>query len=425
MRQVPKLKLFTVIMSSEFGNNMLLPLLTFIFFSTNSPLFANSPTMAKRSMLFGLCLSLYKISGVIGCTILSGFSDIFGRKFALYCTLSGLLIVASCGVTALYLHNPFLLISGYVLVGFLDVNLANGPAIIGDISTAQNRTANMATIQCVIAVGACLGPILGGQLANQHYIQTAYALPFFIAAVIAIINLLIIHYCPETLIKPAQRTTISFIKIAKDYWGLLQVENVMRMFSLLMLSQLSWSSYYQFIPPTLKNIFHYSPAKVGIFVGLIAFWLILAAGIIIRILLKFFNNRQLMCYAVTAVLAGTLLSWYASEHPAFSGSEFLLWLSPLPTAMGDVIFFSLFTSLLSQSLSPYQQGKAMGLTRTIATLIWSLSALAGGMLTAWHANGALLFAPAGALVLLVLLNFSSQKLAFINRNREDYCDTVS
>ena len=200
MRQVPKLKLFWVVMSSELGNNMLLPLLTFIFFAANSPLFSSPVSMARRSLLFGLCLSLYKISGVIGCTLLTALSDHCGRKTALNATLAGLLMVASCGMAALYLHSPALLISGYVLVGLLDTNLATAPAIASDMSSPQNRIVNMATMQCVISLGACIGPVIGGQLANHPLLlQTSYAAPFLIASIIAVVSLILIQYCPETL----------------------------------------------------------------------------------------------------------------------------------------------------------------------------------------------------------------------------------
>ena len=383
MRQVPKLKLFTVVMSSEFGNNMLAPLLSFIFFAANSPLFSQSTSMAKRSLLFGLCLSLYKIGGVVGCTIITALSDQFGRKLALNCTLTGLLIVSSFGAAALYLHSPALFIGGFLLVGLLDTNLATGPAIIGDISDNQNRVRNMATIQCVISLGACIGPIIGGQLANHQWlIKTAYAAPFLIAVIIAIISLIIIQYCPETLMDKSAVDKISLKNIVRDYRQLLKSRHVAWLFLLLILCQVSWSSYYEFIPPTLKNIFHFSPAAVGWFVGLIAFWLILATGVVIRPLLRIFNYQQLMWLSIGAVAGGTLLSLFASENPASSISQALLWISPIPTAMGDVIFFSLFTSFLSQSVTAHQQGKAMGLTRTIATLVWSLTAMLGGCLLA-------------------------------------------
>ena len=41
MRQVPKFKLFTVIMSSELGNNMLAPLLVLSFLRQIAPCFRN------------------------------------------------------------------------------------------------------------------------------------------------------------------------------------------------------------------------------------------------------------------------------------------------------------------------------------------------------------------------------------------------
>ncbi len=416
MRQVPKLRLFWVVMSSELGNYMLLPLLTFIFFAANSPLFSSPVSMTKRSLLFGLCLSLYKISGVIGCTLLTALSDHCGRKTALNATLAGLLIVASCGLAALYLHSPALLIGGYVLVGLLDTNLATAPAIASDMSGAQNRIVNMATMQCVISLGACIGPVIGGQLANHPLLlQTSYAAPFLIASIIAVVSLILIQYCPETLVEKTALPSWPLKKIAMDYWRLIRTPHIAWLFLLLILCQFSWSSYYEFIPPTLKNIFHFSPAMTGWFVGLIAFWLIMASGVVIRLLLRAFNYRQLMWLSIGAVAFGTLLSLFASENSLNPWSRYALWFSPLPTAMGDVIFFSLFTGFLSQSVSSGQQGKAMGLTRTIATLVWSFTALLGGGLLAWHPNGALLFAPAGALVLLAIFGFSAQPFRFINR----------
>ncbi len=414
MRQVPKFKLFTVIMSSELGNNMLAPLLTFIFFAANSPLFSQPVSMAKRSILFGLCLSLYKIGGVIGYTIITALSDHFGRKLALNCTLSGLLIVASFGAVALCIHSPTLFISGFLLIGLLNTNPATGPAIAGDISNNQNRFANMATIQCVISLGACLGPVIGGQLANHAWlVQITYVTPFFIAAVIAVIGLIIIKYCSETLLQKPEQMTISLKQMAKGYWDLLKSKHIVWMFFLLILCQISWSSYYEFIPPTLKNIFHFSPSMVGLFVGSIAFWLIIATGVIIRVLLRFFNYQQLIWLSISAVACGTLLSLLVSENPLSDWSRYLLWLTPIPTAMGDVIFFSLFTGFLSQLVPSNQQGKAMGLTRTIATLVWSFTAMLGGCLLAWHPNGALFFAPVGALALLLVFGFAAQPFRFI------------
>ncbi len=402
MRRVP-LPIFTVVMSSELGNNMLAPLLTFIFFAANSPLFLATATTTERSLLFGLCLSLYKLAGIVANSVLAALSDHYGRKMALYCTLIGLLIVTCCGAIALQIHNATLFISGFFLVGLLDTNKAIAPAIVGDISNDQNLVTNMATIQCVIAIGACLGPMIGGRLANHTWLlQTPYLLPFVIAAIVAIIALVITYFCPETLVSTHKPVTIPLKQIAQDYWSLLRSQQCRWLFLLLILCQISWSSYYEFIPPVLSNIFHFSPARVGVFVGLIAFWLIVASGLIMRWLSRFLSYQQLLWSSSIAIAFGALLSLYASETPTYAGSHTLLWIGAIPIAMGDVIFFSLFTALLSKAVPAHQQGKAMGLTLLVAMLVWSLTALLGGYLLTLYANGALLFAPIGAVGLLLI-----------------------
>lgn len=90
----------------------------------------------------------------------------------------------------------------------------------------------------------------------------------------------------------------------------------------------------------------------------------------------------------------------------------MLWFSPIPTAMGDVIFFSLFTAFLSTQVAADQQGKAMGLTVLIATLVWSVTALIGGYLLTLHPNGALMFAPLGAVGLLFVLPVKLKELRY-------------
>ncbi len=405
MRQVPTFKIFTVVMCAELGSNILLPLLAFIFFDSASPLFSQPESLGVRSGLFGLCLGLYKIGGVIANICVCTLSDHFGRKMGLYATLIGLLLIAILGITALLTHSPWLLISGFFLGSLLDINKSVGPAIIADISQPNNQVKNMGMIQAVIAVGACLGPIIGGQFAHTHFaLQTAYVTPFIIAGIIALIAMALVPFCYETLTIKSTHIKIQFRQIARDYWSLLKNKNIQWLFVLLILSQASWGCYYEFMPPTLKNIFNFSPAKVGIFMGAIAFWLIIAASIVIRFLSVYFNFNQLIRFATLAMVLGTLLSLLASEMPLNTGSEVLLWFSVIPAAMGDVILFSLIIGNLAKNIAPDQQGKAMGLTLIICTLIWSLIALLGGFLMSLYINSGMLFAPVGVVTLLLVLS---------------------
>jgi DHA1 family tetracycline resistance protein-like MFS transporter len=314
-----------------------------------------------------------------------------GRKFALLCSHLGLIILATCGSLALYLHSPSLLILGFAILGLLNANLATGPALMSDISHDHNRVLNMATVQCFLAAGACIGPIIGGKLGNYHgFLQTPYVLPFIVIGIVALISLRILKNCPETL---ATRIQFNRKAIWKDYRTILSSRNVRQLLMLLILCQMSWGSYYELMPPVLKNIYHFSPAQVGLFVGMIAFWLIIATSIGIRFLLKFFNQQQLVWYSAWAVAIGSLLTW----------NHLLIWISAMLIAMGDVIFFALFISYLVEEVNPNQRSKIMGLTLTIHLFVWSCMAMIGGMLLSFHNAAVLGLIPVGALVLLCVL----------------------
>ncbi|MBS0349871.1 MAG: MFS transporter [Proteobacteria bacterium] len=405
MRQVPKISVLIAILVAELGNNLLTPLFAFVFLATNSPLFTPEISMARRSILFGVSLSCYKLGEVLANIIFTSLSDYYGRKLALYSTSLGLLLIGILGGGALMIHSPLLMITGIFLANFLNTNKAIGPAIMGDIATDRQRVRYMALIQSIIAAGACLGPIIGGHLGEHPFwLPVAYLLPFAVVALLSVGNLYLVHSAPETLTcssKPSKH--YSLMTTFKDYLKLLQATQIRRLFLLLILCQISWSSYYEFIPPSLKNVFHYHPAKVGWFVGLIAFWLIIASSILIHGLVKVFNQRIILWLSAFGVALGSVMSLIATQYPSHPWSIPLMWGSAIPIAAGDVVFFSLFTALLSIHAPPEQQGKAMGLTLIIANLVWSLSALIGGYLLRYYPNRALLFAPVGAIALLLVL----------------------
>lgn len=402
MRQVPFRNIFSFVMSVELGTNLLLPLLAFIFFANDTPLFSSSTSMAQRSLLFGLCIGLQKLSNAPGNLLITAWSDDAGRKPAMILSLIGLLIVSLLGITALALHSPGLLITGFFLGGCLDTNKSIGPAMIADNIQGHQRVVKMGLMQATLAFGACIGPIIGGQI--THYSlgpELRYASPFALAVVISLTALIFIRFFPETITTKTIAIKINFKKILRDYWNLLQIKSVIGLLLLLILCQSSWSCYYEFTPPILKNIFNFSPAKVGLFMGMIALWLVVAAAILLRFLSTYFNSRQLIWMSIVTILIGTIMALIAcilSSHPV---SQFLLWGSALPTSMGDVIFFSVLISLLTQKVAINQQGKVMGLTLLVTMLVWALIALIGGWLMGIFSQAPFWIAPIGVLILLL------------------------
>lgn len=174
---------------------------------------------------------------------------------------------------------------------------------------------------------------------------------------------------------------------------------VLRISIILLLSQISWSTYYQFIPPAMKMLLHVNPHQLGLFVGLIAFWLALATIFGIKFLEQFFSMQTILLLSLYLVLIGTVLT------PLFFVMHLtgLIWIAAIPTAVGDVIAFSCITALYSDVVDKQEQGKVMGICFIVIALIWSATAMLGGMLMSIHILLPLIVAPTGILLAIVLL----------------------
>ncbi|WP_108651823.1 MFS transporter [Dongshaea marina] len=405
MRQVLT-RVFAVIMTAEFGGNLFTPLITFVFFATNSSLFSEPTSFAKRTMLYGLCLSLGKISSLVANTVVTALSDRLGRKFALNASLLGLALMGAMGVAALLTHQPLLLITGFILFNLLNVDKPAALAIVGDVSNQENRVTHMAVLQTVIALGACLGPIVGGQIADSTFgLQTAYALPFAVAGLIGLLGLWMVSLCTETFPAERRSNNLKLGSMLKGYFALLKTPGIWPILILLILCQISWSTYYEFIPPILKTHFHFSAGQVGWFVGMIAFWLILGTGVIIHLLKRFLSTKGILWVSAIFVFVGISFSLLASLSPGSEFSQSMIWIASVPLAVGDVIFYSLLVSFLSESVSADKQGQVMGLNYIVITLIWSGTAVVGSYLMTINTQYVLMIAPIGGLGLLIAMGF--------------------
>lgn len=385
--------------------NIAFPVLTLLFFDVQSHLFAPQTSHAVRSMWYGLCVAMPHIFNLIMTPILSGLSDALGRrKILMVGTLGAFLfaITVALGVLWGMLSLVFL---GRVIQGIFSRTNPIGQAVIGDISSKEKKVLYMGYLQTSIGIGACMGPIIGGYFANRFLFETLnFSLPYFIAAFFAAISfLLTVFIFKETL---TERRTSA-------YWNELKFQSIKKIFSnpkvlrislILLLSQLSWSIYYQFIPPILKTELNFDAHELGIFVGLIALWLTLATLVGIKFLQRFFNARQILSLSIYLILLGSLLSFVFCFLHLTGNRTILIWLAAIPTATGDVIAYSCLTAFYSDVVEKREQGKVMGVSFMIIALVWALTGVLGGMMMGVYKLLPLLVAPLGIVLALGLLH---------------------
>ena len=180
---------------------------------------------------------------------------------------------------------------------------------------------------------------------------------------------------------------------------------VLRISAILLLSQVSWSLYYQFIPPVLKTTLGFNAHALGLFVGLVAFWLALATSFGIKFLDMFFSLNEMLICALYLFLVGLILSAVFCFLHVTGASSIAIWLAAIPTAVGDVIAYSCLITLYSDVVEKEDQGKVMGMCFVVVALIWSLAGLFGGVMMSSYELLPLLVAPAGIIFSIILLHF--------------------
>jgi MFS transporter, DHA1 family, tetracycline resistance protein len=399
MRQVPKNKLlpiFTITLLDQIAITIGFPVLTFLCFDPNSRLFTVAVSHMTRSFWFGVCSAAPGFIAIITAPLLGFISDHWGRKPILI--IGGLSALLLCMFTTLsiFYGTVFLLAIGCVIAGFCARTEPVALAVVGDLSLPEHMMINMGYLQLSISIGAFLGPLLGGYFANRYLFEILnFSLPYLIGVLVAIVTVIVtIKYFRESY-KPVKRE--------KTNWRQLLINPaIMQIAMILILTQISWRIYYQFIPPILKINFHYSATLVGIFLAIVAIWLALATAFGVRWLSNYFSVPNLIKYLCYVELTGLILAIGGCLLPLAWLSQFLIWISVIPVAVSDVIIFCAISTLFSQAVSAQNQGKIMGFCFVIVSAVWALTGLGGGLLAGVNIVLPILCAPLSLLVLLAL-----------------------
>lgn len=385
-----------------------LPIVTFIFLDPSSRLFPAETPMTVRSMWFGTCISIPFFINLFFAPLLSTLSDEFGRrKFLLIeiASASCFMLLAGLGVMFGYLG---LVIAGFVIRGAFSRTNTTALAIVGDAASRGKKIIYMSYMQVAISIGACIGPMIAGYFATRFYFETFnYSLPFFIGAGLALINTMLTYFLIDETLKTKSSAAYQHQTISRFKANMLAVRqvlahpDVLKTSLLLLLFQISWSTYYQFTAPLLKTVYQFSAHTLGLYIGMIAFWLIMGAGPIFKLLHNRLNNRQLLNMSAYLVLIGIgiILAVYYHFLP-----QSWLWASPIPIAIGDVLAYICITTLYSNMVANHMQGKVMGINFLIVGLTWGGSGFIGGVLIGYSPILPLLIAPIGVITALFIMN---------------------
>ena len=315
----------------------------------------------------GLLVASYALMRLIFAPLWGNLSDRFGRKPILTIGVFGYAIAMLLfGLST----ELWMLFAARILSGIL--SSATGPttmAYVSDSTSEEERGGGMGLLGGALGLGMILGPGLGGWLAGD-----SIATPFFLAAGLSMLSvLLVLFFLPESL-PPGQRQQssdkITILNTRELLQGLRSPIGIMLLLAFLMAAGLT--IFYGVFGLYALQRFNYGTEEVGYILMVIGLVSAVGQGALAGPFTKRFGDA--------AVIKGALLA-------SVIGFGLMLLANDFITVLLTTGFFILATALMTPSITSLtskratgQQGMAMGLSSSSMSLGRIVGPLWGGII---------------------------------------------
>jgi len=172
MKKSPLASILSIVFIDLIGFGMIIPIL---------PLYAQG--FRATEWQIGLLLASYSFMQFLASPALGWFSDRYGRKSVLLCSLIGSAAGYMLMASAVSLATLF---AARILAGISGASVGTASAYIADITPPENRSKRIGLIGAAFGIGFVLGPAIGGIL--SHF---SVAAPFWFAAILSILNAIV------------------------------------------------------------------------------------------------------------------------------------------------------------------------------------------------------------------------------------------
>jgi DHA1 family tetracycline resistance protein-like MFS transporter len=355
MKRSPLLVIFITVFIDLIGFGIVIPVLPFYVEGTK---FNASPRAV------GLLFASYSVMQLVFTPILGRLSDKYGRRPILFFSLLG----TSLGFLIMgFATTLWMLFLGRIIDGITGGNISTAQAYIADITTPENRAKGMGIIGAAFGLGFIFGPAIGGILSRW-----GINIPFLFAAGLAFANAILLYFVlPETVTPdhPARASA------ATGRWS--QLVRSLRQSRLAFILSIYFLSIVAFSIMTASFAlftmfrFGYDAHDTGwlfVFVGVIG--AVIQGGLIGR-LVKRFGEMSL-------VVAGVLLFAVSLFVIPFVGPRtglLTLLLVGGTFAVGNSLSGPALMGLASKSVGRGEQGGALGVTQSVASLARAIGPL--------------------------------------------------
>ena len=356
----PLIIIFLIVFIDLIGFGMVIPIL---------PFYAETAPYNATPFEIGILFSIYSWMQFFFSPILGRLSDRYGRRPILIISLIGSAIGYLVMGLAATLALVFL---GRIIGGITGANISTAQAYIADITTKENRAKGMGLFGAAFGLGFILGPAIAGILSKY-----GIHIPFFVATGLSVVASAAAYFLlPETLkpgaykaIKRTSRIAEFFVSLRERDFGILNI------IYFLLVTAFSIMTYAFVLYTAFR--FGYDAEQNGYLFAFVGFVSIVGQGILFERFVRRFGERPLT--ALGCLLMAVSLFSIPFASPAYGGLAGLLFVVTL-LSFGNALASPALTSLASKIASEENQGSAMGIMQSGASLARAIGPTIGGLL---------------------------------------------
>ena len=347
----------------------------------------------SQHLLYGLILSIYSLSFMLGAPILGAISDLLGRRKVLIIASFGVLIGYLCYAISLNLSSLVFLILGRIMTGFCAASQCIAQAAMIDISEKDKRANNIGLIASAMSAGLVVGPLASLALSSPELSLNAFKIPFYCIMSALILNVIyLIFFLKESHeTKSLDYKTKMIRHQCQQFFTQFTDSKMMRLFVIFFLFELGWSLYYQSLPIELPFNLKLEPHNLALLLSFLGISLTAALLILVRISSRYFKSTQASTYALP-IGAIALMAQFFLNNLFF---HYLLGI--VITGCVALSYTSLITQL-SLNTDSKNQGLLMGSSDALLALAFTITGLLAGYLS--YASAGLPLFIAGAFWLI-------------------------